>query len=145
MSYLTKDTSSIDDCVQETFIVLYKKYLSGEEVTYVKTFLYKTVSNFAKAKLRDIAKAQTHISLDEVTEIPTQSEDMTEELSFEEYSRQISAALSDRDAELFRLRFIEDYSLKEIAEMLDTNVSTVGTRVNRLQKRLMKISKDIIK
>lgn len=144
MSYLTRDTASIDDCVQEAFIVLYKKYLTGEEVTYVKTFLYKTVSNCAKMKLRDIARAQKHISLDEVVEIPTQNEDMTEKLSFDEYSRQISAALSDRDAELFRLRFIEDYSLREIAEMQNTNISTIGTRVNRLQKRLITISRDIL-
>lgn len=144
MSYLTRDTASIDDCVQEAFIVLYKKYLAGEEVTYVKTFLYKTVSNCAKMKLRDIAKAQKHISIDEVIQLPSESEDMTEQLSFEEYSRQISAALSERDAELFRLRFIEDYSLREIAEIQNTNISTIGTRVNRLHKKLITISKEIL-
>lgn len=144
LSYLTRDTSSVDDCVQEAFIVLYKRYLAGEEITYVKTFLYKTVSNCAKMKLRDLAKAQKHISLDEVIELPGQSADMTEQLSFDEYSRQISAALSDRDAELFRLRFIEDYSLKEIAGMLGVNMSTIGTRVNRLQKRLITISREIL-
>lgn len=144
MSYLTRDTASIDDCVQETFIVLYKKYLAGEEVTYVKTFLYKTVSNCAKMKLRDVAKAQKHISIDEVIQLPSESEDMTEQLSFEEYSRQISAALSERDAELFRLRFIEDYSLREIAEIQNTNISTIGTRVNRLHKKLITISKEIL-
>ncbi|MFR5875398.1 MAG: RNA polymerase sigma factor [Eubacterium sp.] len=144
MSYLTRDKSSIDDCVQEAFIVLYKKYLSGEDVTYVKTFLYKTVSNCAKMKLRDIAKAQKHVSLDEVIHLPSQNEDMTEKLTFDEYSRQISAALSDQDAELFRLRFIEDYSLKEIAEMQKVNMSTIGTRVNRLHKKLITISKEIL-
>lgn len=138
LSYLMKDRASVDDVVQETFIVLYNKYLSGEEITYTKAFLFKTANNFIKKKFREIQRESNNVSIDEITEIPAQNVDMDERLSFEEYSRQISEALSARDAELFRLRYIEKYSLEEIADLLGTSISTVGTRVYRLRQRLIK-------
>ncbi len=144
LSYLTKDRESVDDIVQDTFIVLFNKYREGEEVTYIKAFLFKTAYNFIRKKFRELQRDSQNVSIDEITEIPSQSEDIDERLSFEEYSRQISEALSVRDAELFRLRYIEKYSLEEIAKMLDTSVGTVGTRVYRLRKRLIKILSEVL-
>ena len=144
LSFLVQDRESIDDCVQEAFIVLYKKYLDGEEIEYVKAFLFKTVENFVKKRLRENTKAKRQVNLDDVAELITQSDDMDERLSFEEYSRQISDALSQRDAQLFKLRYIDRYSLEEIAKMLDTSVSVVGTRTHRLRKRLIKILQEIL-
>lgn len=145
LSYLIKDRASVDDVVQETFLVLYNKYLKGEEIVYTKAFLLKTANNFIKKRLNEYQKSLTVISIDEIIEIPSQNEDLDERLSFEEYSRQISEALSDRDAELFRLRYIEKYSLEEIAEMQGASISTIGTRVHRLRKRLITIIEDINK
>ncbi len=139
LSYLMKDRASVDDVVQETFIVLYNKYLDGEEVTYTKAFLFKTADNFIKKKFREIQRNANNISIDEITELPSENEDLDARLSFEEYSRQISEALSDRDAELFRLRYIDRYSLEEISAMLNVSISAVGTRVYRLRQRLIRI------
>lgn len=145
LSYLLNDRASVDDCVQEVFIVLYKKYKSGESVEYIKAFLFKTAENFIKKKLRQNSRDSKNVSIDEIIEIPSQTDDMDERLTFEEYSRQISAALSDRDAELFRLRYIEERSLEEIAEILKLSLTTVGTRTYRLRKRLVLIIKDIMR
>ena len=144
LSLLMNDRESIDDCVQEAFIVLYKKYLEGEEVEYVKAFLFKTVQNFVKKRLRENSKTNQHVNIDDITELVSQSEDMDEKLSFDEYSRQISDALSQRDAELFKLRYIDDYSLEEIAQILNLSISVVGTRLHRLRKRLVTILKEIL-
>lgn len=144
LSILMNDRESIDDCVQETFIVLYKKYLEGEKVEYVKAFLFKTVQNFVKKRLRENTKTNQYVSLEDVTELVSQNEDMDEKLSFDEYSRQISDALSQRDAELFKLRYIDDYSLEEIAQILNLSISVVGTRLHRLRKRLIIILKEIL-
>lgn len=145
LSYLLHDRASVDDCVQEVFIVLYKKYQSGEDIEYVKAFLFKTAENFIKKHLRQNVRDSKNVSIDEIIELPSQSEDLDERLSFEEYSRQISAALSDRDAELFKLRYIEELSLEEIAAVLNTSITTIGTRTWRLRKRLMTIVHDIMK
>ncbi len=145
LSYLLKDRSSVDDAVQETFLVLYNKYLSGEEITYTKAFLMQTAYNFVRKRLREQQRDVLNVSIDEVINIPSQNEDMDEKLSFEEYSRQISEALSDRDAELFRLRYLENQSLEELAEMLNISVPAAGTRVFRLRKRLIPILEELLK
>lgn len=143
LSYLLKDKDSVEDVVQETFLVLYNKYRKGEEIEHIKAFLFKTANNYIKKKLREISRNSKNVSIDEITEIPSQSEDLDERLTFEEYSNQISEALSVRDAELFRLRYIENYSLEEIAASLKISVSAAGTRVYRLRNRLIKIIEDI--
>ncbi len=139
LSYLTKDRASVDDVVQETFIVLYNKYLNGEDILYIKAFLFKTADNFIKKKFREIQRASKNVSIDEITELPSENDDLDARLSFEEYSRQISEALSVRDAELFRLRYIERLSLEEIADKLNLTISATGTRVYRLRQRLIRI------
>ena len=145
LSYLLKDKTSVDDAVQDTFIVLYNKYLAGEEITYTKAFLFKTAYNFVRKRLRDQKRDSGNVSIDEVIEIPSQDEDIDDRLSFEEYSRQISDALTDRDAELFRLRYMEDKSLEELAEILQISISAAGTRVHRLRKRLIPIIEELSK
>ncbi len=145
LSYLKKDRASVEDTVQETFVVLYKKYLDGEEITYTKAFLMKTAHNLLLKRLREQKRDINNISIDEIIEIPSQNEDIDERLSFEEYSRQISDALSDRDAELFRLRYIENLSLEELAARLQISLSAAGTRVHRLRKRIIPILEDLLK
>ena len=145
LSYLTDDRETVDDIVQETFIVLYNKYLDGEEVHYTKTFLFKTAHNYILKHIRDKKHDDVNISIDEIIEIPSQNEDMDEKLSFEEYSKQISSALSRRDAELFRLRYIDNKSLEEIAIELNISLTNAGTRVYRLRKRLILILEELLR
>lgn len=84
-------------------------------------------------------RAQTCITLDEVIEIPAQHADPDERLTFEEYSRQISAALSDTDAALFSMRYIEDLKIEDIAARMNMSVPAVTTRLHRLRKKLREI------
>lgn len=144
LSYLTKDRASVDDCVQETFIVLYNKLMAGEEIVNLRAYLYKIAENNARSMLRSINKHQQNISIDEVIDIPSQREDMDEQLTFEEYSRQISEALSDKEAELFRMRYIDDLPIEKIASLLDITFSAAGVRLHRLKKKLVVIIKDIM-
>lgn len=144
LSFLTKDRESVDDCVQETYIVLYKKYLNGEDVDYVKSFLYRTAENFCLKKIRELKKAQKHLSLDEIIEIPSQNEDMEEKLSFEEYSRQIARALSKHEYEIFEMKYVENCSLEEIAKKYDISISNAGTKVYRRKKKLIVILEEIL-
>lgn len=89
-------------------------------------------------------KHSEHISIEEVIDLPELTEDMTEELSFEEYSRQISDALSDKEAELFRLRYIEDQPIEVIAQMMNLSFTATGTRLHRLKKKIATIIKEIM-
>ncbi len=144
MSILTADKDGINDCVQEAYIVLYNKYLAGEEVEFVKAFLFKTAKNFVLKRVREINKSNDFVNLEDVKELITDLNDIDEGLTFEEYNRQISAALSDRDALLFKLRYIDDYKIEKIADELNMSACAVGIALHRLKKRLIKILEDIL-
>lgn len=139
LSKLKNDRASVDDCVQEAFIVLYKKYLSGEEIEYTYAFLLKTASNFVKKRYTQIRRDETNIDIEEVKEIISHSNDIDDRLSFEEYSRMISDALSDTDREIFAMRYIQDLKIDEIAEALQMSVSSVTTRLSRMRNKLRKL------
>lgn len=144
LSKLINDITSVEDCTQEAFIVLYKKYLSGEDIEFVHAFLLKTASNFVKKQYVQIERANKTVDLQEVIHIASQDEDIDERLTFEEYSRQISSALSDLDADLFSMRYIEDLQIDEIAARLNMSISAVTTRLSRIRNKLRKILFDYI-
>jgi RNA polymerase sigma factor (sigma-70 family) len=50
--------------------------------------------------------------------------------------------LPPRDAELVRLRYVEDLQYSVIAERLDLPLGTVKIRLHRLHKRLRKVATD---
>ena len=141
LSRLKNDRASVDDCVQETFIVLYKKYLSGEEIEFTNAFLLKTASNFVKKRYAQIKRDEKNIDIEEVKEIITHSNDIDDRLSFEEYSRMISDALNDTDREIFILRYIQEQKIEEIANALDLSVPSVTTRLSRMRNKLRDVLK----
>lgn len=142
LSRLKSDRASVDDCVQETFIVLYKKYLSGEEIEFTQAFLLKTASNFVKKRFAQIKREETNVDIEEIKEIITHSNDIEDRLSFEEYSRMISDALSDTDREIFAMRYIQELKIEEIANKLEVSVSSVTTRLSRMRNKLREVLKN---
>ena len=136
LSKLKNDITYVDDCVQETFLVLYNKLLKGEEVNYTLAFLYKTADNLIKKRYAQLKKQEKEVSIDEVKNITVYSVDIDDRLTFEEYSKMISDALNDTDREIFSLRYIEELPINEIAEMLDMSVSAVTTRLSRIREKI---------
>lgn len=54
-----------EDCIQDTFRVLFEKLCDNTEFEYVKAFLIKTAGNFVKLKYRDIDKEKNkNVSFD---------------------------------------------------------------------------------
>lgn len=143
LSKLKSDQSSVEDIVQEAFIVLYNKYLNGITVEYTQAFLMKTVDLLIKKRYAELEKVKNQVPIEEVIHIPSQADDMDEKLTFDMYSKQISDALNDTDAELFSMRYIEELKIEDIAERMDMSVSAVTTRLSRIRDRLRKMfSKD---
>lgn len=145
LSKLKNDRNSVEDIVQEAYLVLYNKYLDGVEVKFVQAFLLKTADNLIKKRYAELAKIQNQVPIDEVVHIPSQNQDLDERLSFEEYSRQISDALNDTDAELFSMRYVEELKIDEIAERMNMSISAVTTRLSRIRNKLQKIFTDMNK
>ena len=141
LAKLKNDRASVEDCVQESFIVLYKRLLNGEEIDYPHAFLLKAASNMVKRRYEQISRDEKNIDIEEIKEITTHSVDIDDRLTFEEYSRMISDALNDTDREIFILRYIQELKIEDIAAALDLSVSNVATRLSRMRNKLREVLK----
>ena len=138
-SKLKNDITYVEDCVQETYIVLYNKLLDGEEIQFTLAYLYKVASNLVKKRYVQLKKQEKNISIDDIKDVNTYSIDLDDRLTFEEYSKMISDALNDTDKEIFALRYEYEMKIEDIAERLNMSVTNVSTRLSRMREKLRKI------
>ena len=139
LSRLTDDRAYAEDCTQEAFLVYYQKLLDGEEIENTFAYLLQIARNLILKHFRELEKRKKEVNLEEVIHIPTQDEDIDDRLTFEEYSKQISAALSDREAETFTLRYVEELTPEVIADIQNRSVTGVYTELSRIRQKLRKI------
>lgn len=125
-SYL-RSSEDIADAMQDTIITCYEKIDSLKETKYFKTWLIRILIN----KCKDILKKEKRESLLEV--FPEQK-DMCMALKnceFEELMKQ----MDDKYRIVLLLYYSEGFKIREIAEILELEESTVKTRLVRGRKK----------
>ncbi len=129
-----------EDCTQETFYVLYKKYLAGVKVDNPRAFLAKTAHLILLNKTtRRTAEAAKRTALDE--SIPATSR-WIEQLENRVILERLQASLNEKEQALFRLRYTDELSVAEIAAQTDSSVTAVTTRLSRLRRKLQQIVRE---
>lgn len=135
------DGSIVDDCIQELFLQLWQNRVHINETDSVKHYLLKALRHHILQLLRS-QKRQTFQELDWDTSL---AEDIdTETLLIRQESLAILsqtiqaqlATLPAREREALYLRYYENLSIPEIAEVMDVNRQSVS---NFLQKALSKL------
>ena len=131
---------SIDDaeeCAQETFFILYRKYRNNVKIENPKAFLIKTANYIILKKLS--SKHSDTVYIDEVkSEI---AENDTSEIRFgnveyNELVELIKNKLGEPDKTIFVLRYIEEQSLKEISEKTGLSITNITTRMTRFRTKI---------
>jgi len=134
------DADLAEDCTQEAFYVLYKKYLAGVTVENPRAFLAKTAHLILLNKrTRRTAEAARRAELDE--NMP----DGDGWLAASEGAmlmETLQEPLNEKERTLFRLRYVEERSVAEIAALTDSTVTAVTTRLSRLRRRLKETMKE---
>ena len=147
---MTRSSEDAEDLVQETFFKAYKYYDKFEEGTNLKAWLFKIlkntfINNYRKKKLepRSVDFAEIEDSFERIvrrdssqpgsdpeTEFFTgvMDDDVRKSLESLPYDYRMVVILAD----------LEDFSYKEIAEILDCPVGTVMSRLYRGRKLLEK-------
>ena len=138
--YYVKDAEVAKDLVQNTFIKCYKNLESFRFDAQIKTWLYRITINECKDYLKSwYAKHVAAASDDIFTQ--TQSADCVEAqiVQQEQDDELVRAvlALPIKYREVIYLCYYEEQSMKEIADILQLNESTVKTRL-RTAKQLLK-------
>ncbi len=109
--------------------------------TWILTIAQNTVIDFWRKKSRENEDADS--DLDEVKNHFAKSPE--ELLISEEEQQKIQSIVASMDANyqaIIRLRFFEEYSIKEIAEELNISVANAKVRVMRAKKVLAQLLKD---
>ncbi len=137
-NYLLSDSSHADDAVQQGFIKAYINLQSFDTKKKFSSWLYRIVHNEAMnivKKNKPVADIMTQFSL-------TTNENVEDDYARRELSSLTHNCLAKIPLlyrEPLTLYFIEDYSYKEISDILRIPTSTVGVRLSRGKKYLKEI------
>ena len=132
-----KNQDQADDCVQECFLILYKHYIKNEDIKNVAAFLYKIADNLIKAQWRQNQKAENIIQIDTLSE--TLAVEETTDYSNIDYdllAEKMLSELNDKERELYKLKYIDNKSIKEIAEELNSSFEAIAKRLSRLRLKV---------
>lgn len=129
------------DLTQETFTKTWNYTLSGREIGDMRSFLYKVAGNL----IIDHYRKKKSESLDFLQEAGFDPRDDTHEKirDFSEGQEILRAVekLDNNHKTVIVMRFVEDFSPKEIASILEVTENVVSVRINRGLKKVRAILK----
>ena len=134
---LARDEAEAGDLTQQTFLIWARKGHQLRDPLKVKTWLFTTLHReFLQSRRKHVRFP--HYELDEVgSELPTVLPTTVDQLD----AATVLASLAQVN-ELYRapltLFYLEDYSYKEIADILDVPIGTVQSRIARGKSQLYK-------
>lgn len=143
---LNFDEEVIKDCLQDMFVKIYMNHSSLPALSYVKSYLYRTLTN----ALLDSSKAarSRSLPLDDYVDIATDDtglmrifetndSDLRKVLLLKKGFQQLSS--KQRNAIYFR--FIQDFSWEELADMFEMSshscMNLVGRSVTKLRQYVL--------
>jgi len=131
---MLKSPADADDVTQNVLLSLYRTDYQFESDEHVRNWLMKVTVNECRKVWRRPFRRHENI------------DDYAETLAFEDPSyRDLFEAIMqlDRDKRtVIILYYIEGYSIKEIAEILDVPAATIGTRLARARAKLAQYLKE---
>ncbi len=131
----SKETA--EDLTSEIFVRTWKSIQKGTKLDNPGAFLYRIARNLVTDYYRQ--KTVPHISLADYQEIVDPAPDPKETASARSDLEAIKANianLNDDYREIITLRYIEDYSIPEIAKVLDRPEGTVRVMLHRGMEEL---------
>lgn len=132
-----KNRNEAEDCVQECFMVYYKRILSGEEIGNTSAFLYKIADNLIKTQWKQDKKANNIIPLDEVAETLVADEVYDYgNIDYDLCAKKIIKVLDEKERLLYQLKYIDRKSLAEIAKELNISFDATAKRLSRLRQKV---------
>lgn len=137
-----------EDIAQEAFIRAYVNIHSYDVNRKFSTWLYRIATNltidrirkrkpdyYLDAEIKGTDGLDMYSQLETVSHLP---EETVENLELQRYIQQEILQLPPKYRSIIILRYLEDFSLKEISDILDIPLGTVKTRIHRGREALRK-------
>ncbi|MFU8811323.1 MAG: sigma-70 family RNA polymerase sigma factor [Balneolaceae bacterium] len=150
----THNHQDCEDLVQETFLRVYRSRHSYVRIAKLSTWMYTIALNLAKT-MHKKKKRMTLISMHEdpydsesremefEDSVPLQDETLHQKLSVQQLEQALME-LNDEFREVIVLRDIQQLSYEEIADITDTAMGTVKSRINRARQQLQDLIGDYV-
>lgn len=141
--YIVKDHQEAYDLVQEVFIKAMKEQRFFNEDFKIKAWLYRVTSNLCFNQLRN--RKRRGAILDTMMKPEALVADQVETVFAGERRQEVMGALaelSDDHKDILVLRYYDDLSYSEIADVLQIKLGTVMSRLSRARMRLLEVMKD---
>jgi RNA polymerase sigma-70 factor (ECF subfamily) len=133
------------DLTQEAFTKTWDYLLQGKEIENLRAFLYQVATNLIIDESRR-RKKQTELSLERLQETGFDpGEDETDRLTARADGRMLMpllARLDSKYSQVIVLRYIDDLSPREIAEVVGKTENVVSVRIHRGLRKLRKLAQD---
>lgn len=125
-----------EDCVQDAFVILQRKLTEGETIEQPRAFLYRTADNFVKRTTEHYIKERTRtVDLDTAESTPAPPI-ISDDFDYDAFAQILISTLTEQEQELYILKYVQQKSLKEIAELLGIQPTAVAKRVSRLRQHI---------
>jgi RNA polymerase sigma-70 factor, ECF subfamily len=146
---MTRDRSDAEDLLQETYLKAFRAYGRFEEGTNLRAWLFRILTNTYISTYRARQRAPQLSDVDDVEDLylykrltATGLSRSAEDAALERLTAPEVLAALDELPEQFRLAVllsdVEQFSYKEIADIMDVPIGTVMSRIHRGRKALQK-------
>ena len=132
------DESSIEDVVQDAFVVVHRRLAEFEGRSTTRTWLYGIVRRVVADHRRTRRRKPLHLVAQPHDETavatsgdPNRDAERSEQVAL---MRRVLARLSDEKREALVLADFEEMTMSEIAEATDTNPNTVASRLRAARR-----------
>lgn len=138
LARLKGDSQRAEDCMQNAFMVLYKKLLNSEEIENPRAFLYKTAQNFVMKCFEEISKENNKIVpiTDYRDELVDHQNQVDNYVDFEVLYRKLTDILTPDEQMLLQLKYIEDLTIEQTAQKLKISKPAAAKRLQRLREKI---------
>jgi RNA polymerase sigma-70 factor, ECF subfamily len=135
---VTGNSSDAEDVLQTVFLRLLRSP-QPSPIHHIRAYLHRAAVNAALDLLRARRESE-NLPLEEQQEIAGRESAATRQESGElrSWLRHALARLNPKWAEMFVLRFVEDYNNREIARMTKTSAAAVAVALHRTRSQLKK-------
>jgi len=136
---ILKTKPEAQEATQDTFIKAYKKLTSYKDASKFSSWLYKIAYRTCLDMLR---KRKNTIDLDEVSYGLADNSDISSTMETDEMKDQLKNAINElnpKEAGLITMFYLEEMSVKELAETTGMQLSNVKVILFRARKKLATI------
>ena len=141
--YIVKDHQEAYDVVQEVFIKAMREARLFDDEFKIKAWLFRVTSNLCFNQVRN--RKRRGAILDSMVKPEAFRADQMDTVFAGEQREEMSEALehlSDDHREILVLRYYDDLSYAEIAEVLQVKLGTVMSRLSRARMRLLTVMEE---